>query len=162
MQEINQKTKFMYMCDADYIKRHSSYPHRILISLTLLCTHIINAVIIVINDNYFSSICWIFTTARSCVDALMHSWIVTTALFDSCIYSHFVDDVGYSGLIWSHSNLWQNQLGSWSLCPTMAWECDKYPNRDMNKMLQEQGNTLTFPVGVRMGVRTTFELLLKD
>lgn len=48
MQERNQKTKFMYMCDEDYIKRHRSYPLGILINLTLIFTHIINAVIIVI------------------------------------------------------------------------------------------------------------------
>lgn len=55
-QGLNQKSKFICICDKDCIKRNNSYPSGILVSLLYMFTCIIKPVIIVINNNYLSSV----------------------------------------------------------------------------------------------------------
>jgi len=109
-----------------------------------MCTRIFNPIIIIINNNYFISICWVFTIVRSSVDTLMHQWIVKTSL-NNYIYSYLQMKKLSSGKsscsTRSHSDLWPSELWSWSLSFTVD-ETVRYPVRDMNKMLQEQGNHL--------------------
>ena len=107
-----------------------------------MCTRIFNPIIIIINNNYFISICWVFTIVRSSVDTLMHQWIVKTSL-NNYIYSYLQMKKLSSGKsscsTRSHSDLWPSELWRWPLSFTVD-ENVRYPVRDRNKMLQEQGN----------------------